>query len=86
MVESELLVPMYCLKLLPVAWQEDKLLGAAAHPADRIDATSEDRSIRVKGFRMKQILNLNTSSAKLNSNGFLTSSFQCMSRVNHQFH
>lgn len=46
-VESELLVPMYCLKLLPVAWQEGKLLG----PADCIDTTSEGHSIRVKGFQ-----------------------------------
>lgn len=38
---------MYCLKLLPVAWPEDKLLG----PADCIGANSEDCSIRVKGFQ-----------------------------------
>lgn len=47
MVESKLLIPMYCLKLLPVAWPEDKLLG----PADCIGANSEDCSIRVKGFQ-----------------------------------
>lgn len=75
---------MYCLKLLPVAWQEDKLLGASAHPPDCIDATSEDRSVRVKGFQNEADLKFKYIFSKTElSNGVLTSSFPCVSRVNH---